>query len=62
MDEDITRLIERLKFLKKHQTRSITLDVDWLLNTLTQTPRPRVVRVWEVHNKLDVDGGDFRDD
>lgn len=62
MDDERQRLIQRLEFLKKHQTKTLTLDVDWLLKLLTETPRPSVVRVWEVHNRVDVDGGQFRDE
>lgn len=61
MDE-YQRLIQRLEFLKKSQVITISLDVAWLLKMLTETPRPRKISVLEIHNRVDLDGGGFRDE
>jgi|LauGreDrversion4_2_1035121.scaffolds.fasta_scaffold46525_3 hypothetical protein len=58
------KLILRLQNLKKSKSNQVTLDIEYLLNILQAGFVTEVRRVTpvEMFNKVDVDGGGFRDD
>jgi hypothetical protein len=58
------KLILRLQNLKKNKSNQVTLDIDYLLGILQAGFVTEIKRVTpiELFNKVDVDGGGFRDD
>ncbi len=58
------KLILRLQNLKKNKSKSITVDIDYLLNILQTNNTVEIKRVTpiELFRKVDVDGGGFNED
>lgn len=62
---DLEKLIIQLKNLQKSKAKSVTLDINYLLNVLNAVPttvQVRHVTPVEIYRKVDVDGGSFSDD
>ncbi len=57
-------MILRLQNLKKNKSKSITVDIDYLLNILQTNNTVEIKRVTpiELFRKVDVDGGGFNED
>ena len=57
-------MILRLQNLKKNKSKSITVDIDYLLDILQTNNTVEIKRVTpiELFRKVDVDGGGFNED
>ena len=60
---ELDKLVARLVNLRASKVKNVTLDVEWLLTTLSSNqPPPPKKNTGAIGSRITADGGSFKDD